>query len=118
MSSLPPNSPLHLPRLTAIMPASIAQRTPMLNLLPIPRTVTPVDGAFTLHEQGSIVLEGPGTEALLPAARRLQAALDKVDQTWHIAEPADAAIYLRLEQGAAMPPQGYALSILPERVLI
>ena len=90
----------------------------MLNLLPLPRTVTPVTGAFTLHEQGSIVLAGAATAALQPAALRLQAALDRANQTWHMTEADGPSIHLQLDPSSGAPAQGYALSIVPEGIFL
>src|SRR5262245_46394639 len=89
----------------------------MLNLLPLPRTLTPLSGTFSLREQGAIVLEGADRAGMRPAADRLHAALQGAGWSWTRASAAEGpAIVLRLEPGAGAPAQGYALSILPDEV--
>jgi hexosaminidase len=90
----------------------------MLNLLPIPRTVSPSAGTFSLRDQGAIVLAGAEPAELRPAADRLHAALKKTGWTWTIGQAAGPAMTLQLEAGAGAPPQGYALSFLPDGLTV
>lgn len=91
-------------------------------LLPAPRRIASIAGAYPLADARLIALDSPEPHALFPIARRLQAALaDTAGLTWQVvagvAAPRErVGISLSVAPGGARHPQGYELTITPDGI--
>lgn len=87
-------------------------------LLPTPRQLHLTGESFDLSTQGLIALDGPGSQALLPIAQRVQSACRA---PWEIvagkAGPGEQIrLALNIVPGSTGHPQGYTLTITPQRI--
>lgn len=84
---------------------------------PAPRHLSYGSGVLRLEGRRRIVLVAPDPQTLMPAARRLQAALRRAGFDWSISaappEIAEPAALLTLDPGRVEKPQGYSLSVTP-----
>ena len=93
-------------------------------LAPAARRLTRADGELRLAAGRRIVIEAPAAQALLGAARRLQAALrEQAALDWSLSAtplgPADGVgALLRVDPVAAPHPQGYTLTVDPAGIRV
>ena len=91
----------------------------MLNLLPIPRHLTPAAGRYALPAQALILLDAPDPQRLRFMAVRFQKALREQHQRhWELGAspavpPEQIGLALRLRPELALPAQGYRLAVEP-----
>ncbi len=95
-----------------------------LTLLPQPRSLTLLDGIFSLLENRCILLAVPEPQAISFTARRIQQALQKFQEKyWSISTgwsiPQDqVGLVLRLSPAEIPHPQGYRLEVLPDVITL
>src|SRR5919199_531640 len=96
-----------------------------LDLLPYPRSLTPLTGTYTLGPGRRIVLDQMQISGrLLGAVRRLQTALrEQVAVIWEASATTtgpenEIGVRLRLAPDQVAHPQGYALRVTPARIEI
>jgi len=93
-----------------------------LLLAPPPRQIERAGGALSLGGRRRIALVAPDPQALLPAARRLQAAFLRAGVAWELSAAPLAAgspgALLAVDPALAARPQGYRLTVGPGGVQI
>jgi hexosaminidase len=93
-------------------------------LLPNPRTLVFSGGEYALAPNRRIVLQGEQASELLLGAQRLQAALRRhANVDWEISAalaglPEEIGAVLRLAPGRVAHPQGYALTITADGIVV
>jgi hypothetical protein len=91
----------------------------MLNLLPIPRRLTPAAGQYALPAHALILLDVPDPQGARFTALRFQKALREHHQRhWELsagpaAPPKQVGLALRLRPDLRLPAEGYRLTIDP-----
>lgn len=92
-------------------------------LIPVPRKIEPIAGALTLEDGRFIVLDADDPQALMPAGRAVQAALETLGTRWELtaargADPARLGVVIRVDPPLVGRPQGYRLTIAPRRITL
>jgi hexosaminidase len=91
-----------------------------LNLLPLPRKITPAEGNYLPRNNKLIALDPADPQALRSGALRLQQALARRGLDWELASgslPADrVGVRLQLAPASITHPQGYELVIRPDGI--
>jgi N-acetyl-beta-hexosaminidase len=87
-----------------------------LYLAPIPKTVTPREGRFSLSGRRYIRLEAADAQSLIPAA-------DRTGLDWELtaspkAPKGEVGLVIRLDEASDIPDQGYKLTIDPAQIEI